>query len=65
MQRNSFIKHLRIDITKKSFACLHPNLGFDDASITFNMARGMENVSSFSYKNFGFIQVEKYYVNLL
>ena len=39
----SFIKHLRNDIMKKSFAFLHPNLGLDDASITFNMSRGMEN----------------------
>ena len=28
---------------EKTFAFLHPNLGLDDASITFNMSRGMEN----------------------
>ena len=40
---SSFIKHLRNDITKKSFAFFHSNLGLDDASIIFNMSRGMEN----------------------
>ena len=50
---------------KKSFAFLHPNFGLDDASITFNVKGGWKIVSSLLYKNFGFIQVKKYYVNLL
>ena len=48
---------------KKLFAFLHPNLGLNDASITFNIK--WKIVSSLLYKNFGFIQVKKYYVNLL
>ena len=50
---------------KKSFAFLHTNLGLDDASITLICQGGWKIVSSLLYKNFGFIQVKKYYVNLL
>ena len=39
---------------KKSFAFLHPNLGVDVASITFNMSRGMENSFIFVIYKFWF-----------
>ena len=44
---------------KKSFAFLHPNLGLDDASITFNMSRGMENSFIFVIYKFWFHSGEK------